>query len=155
MTETRYKVGQVLFVIDSNRNAVLPCRVIEELTKKTLDGDVVTYKVIFGIDPKNTMDLSTVKGEIHTSLLEVKKVLTANVTRWVDNHVQKAAKATITWYQYDALAGKPTLVKNEEPDTQEMIQSLPELNLDGATGEEMLIEVAPGQFAKAKIKGLK
>lgn len=149
----QYKVGQVLFVIDSERNAVLPCQVIEQVTKKTLEGDQVMYKVIFGIEQKNVMDLANVKGEVYTSLHEVKKVLLENVTKWVDTHVQKAAKAAMAWYKYDAFSQAHVQAGNENAVQAEVKQSLPNLSLDNPTNDDnepMMVEVAPGKFAKVK-----
>ena len=35
----QYSVGQVIYLLDLTRNAVLPARVFEQVTKKTLEGE--------------------------------------------------------------------------------------------------------------------
>ncbi len=148
-----YKVGQVIFVIDSEKNSVMPGRIIEEITKKTLEGDQIQYKVIFGVDPKNTVDLSTIKGEIYCSLHDVKKVLFENISKWVESQIQKTAKATMAWYKFDALS---TIQQTEQKQVEVPELCMPSINYDEPIipEEPMMIEIAPGQFAKVKSIGM-
>lgn len=147
---TKYEVGQVLFVLDTKNNKILPCQVIEENTRKTLNGDVVSYKVIFGVDPKNVMDIESINsGEIYTSLHEVRRILTENVNNWVNKHVLNANKASVAWYKHDALQSTQNLQK--APQQEQNIQTLPDLPLDDSD-ESNLVELPNGQVIKAKVK---
>jgi hypothetical protein len=71
----RYEVGQVLFVILSKKSQVYPMMVVEEITKKTLQGENVNYVLRGGADPTSTVLLNQVDGEIFESAEEAKKTL--------------------------------------------------------------------------------
>ena len=156
-----YNVGQVLFVLMSEQNKVLPCQVVEENTKKTLNGDIVTYKVIFGSDQANIIDLDKVKGKIFTSLRDVQKILLNNVTRWVNSHIEAANKASITHYKHNALAEQTrveqvkiddvnsTIVGLNLHDDHDNVMTIPDMPPEDETN---LIEMPNGQIVKAKVK---
>lgn len=94
----KYAVGQVLYVVLKKEMRVYPMQVIEEITKKTLEGEVTSHMVRGGTDPKAQLLISEVDGEIFDSAEKAKQVLveraTASITRMVDAAVQKAGE----WY---------------------------------------------------------
>lgn len=139
----KYAVGQVLFVVSSERERILPCQVVEQISKKTLQGDEVIYKVMFGIDPKNVMDLNRIKDKVFTSLEDVRSYLLENTTRWVTAHVEKANVAAANWYQYSESKAQQLQQKQALPDVSNI-----------ALEEENLIELPSGQVVRAKVQGL-
>lgn len=139
----KFEVGQVLFVVSTDKNKVLPCQVIEETTKRTLQGDQVTYKVIFGLDEKNITDLDRVKGEVHESLASVKRQLLDNITKWVNSHIDSAQRAAATWYKYE----ESTVTSSVTPDIME-----PPPDVANELSDDNLIELPDGRIARARIK---
>lgn len=93
-----YSVGQVIYVILSKKGQVYPMRIIEEITKKTLKGEVTNYVAQAGADLTTTILLDQIEGEIFVTANEAKKILieraTAQIEKIVDNAVNKAAE----WY---------------------------------------------------------
>lgn len=96
--EMRHTVGQVIYVVLKKELRVYPMQVIEEITKKTLEGDTVSYMVRGGTDPKAQLLISEVDGEIFDSAEKAKAILveraTESIMRLVSNAVQKAQE----WY---------------------------------------------------------
>lgn len=94
----KYAVGQVLYVVLKKEIRVYPMQVVEELVKRTLEGEAISYMVRAGNDPKAQILVGDIDGEIFDSPAKAKAVLieraTTNIARLVDNAVQKARE----WY---------------------------------------------------------
>jgi len=94
--EMTYKISQVLFILQNDSAKIAPVQVAEEVTKKTMNGNEVTYivKHVNSKGESSLVDLSKVKGEIFTSPEKLKKVLIARVSasmvQIVANAVEKA-----------------------------------------------------------------
>lgn len=113
----KYTVGQVLYFVLRKETRVYPMQVIEEITKKTLDGEVTSYMVRGGTDPKAQMLISEVDGEVFDSADKAKAQLieraTASITRIVDVAVTKARE----WYpgSFEAPSDDPLTLLKKQP----------------------------------------
>jgi hypothetical protein len=78
--DKRYSVGQTLYVVMVDKLKIVPVVVAEEVVRKTLKGEEVTYLVCHkeNADP---IDLSRLKGDVYEDLEKVKSLLIENVTR--------------------------------------------------------------------------
>ena len=69
-----YEVGQVLYVILEKKHAILPVRVTEQIVRRTVEGESISYKV--EVPGKNQiMSLSGLGKSHHASLDSVKQEL--------------------------------------------------------------------------------
>lgn len=94
-----YKVGQVLFVIPSNGKAsLIPIQIVEEISKKTLQGTVLTYMARKGNDSEDRFDVAQVDGEIFDSATLVKRTLVERSTVAIGRVVDQAVALAGTWY---------------------------------------------------------
>jgi hypothetical protein len=62
-----YSIGQVLFVILSKKSQVYPMQVIETITKRTLNGEEVSYVLQAGAEKSSQITLDKVEGEVFDS----------------------------------------------------------------------------------------
>lgn len=92
------KVGQVLYVVLNKQTAVYPMQVIEEITKKTLEGVVVDYILRGGTDPKSAIRLGDVDGEVFETADKAKRVLTDRVVETIEKRVEAAILKAKEWY---------------------------------------------------------
>ena len=105
----KYQVGQILYVVLRKETRVFPMQVVEEITKKTLEGEVTSYMVRGGQDPKAQLLITDIDGEIFDSSDKAKQVLidraTASINRLMDSAVASAQK----WYpnSFEAPADDP------------------------------------------------
>ena len=113
----KYTVGQVLYVVLKKEMRIYPMQVVEEITKKTLDGEVTSHMVRGGTDPKSQLLIDEVDGEIFDSAEKAKAVLierlTTNISRLVDAAVQKAQE----WYpgSFEAPSDDPLTLLKKTP----------------------------------------
>ena len=80
MEDKRYSVGQTLYVVMVEKLKIVPVVVAEEVVRKTLKGEEVTYLVCHkeNADP---IDLNRLKGDVYEDLEKVRSLLIENVTR--------------------------------------------------------------------------
>ena len=70
-----YNVGDILWIISQDRPGVIPYRVIEEVTKKTLNGTTTQYIIEIPGSSKNKSRLLKEEDDVYTSVENVKKEL--------------------------------------------------------------------------------
>ncbi len=135
-----YDVGQVVFVISDKHKRVLPVRVVEQVVRRTLDGETVEYKVQ-GDNRKQTYTLSQIGSNHFSSAEDVRKYMYENATTTIDEIVNEALTVAQSKYAYqETIAGLPL-----NPQPQEVPEVPPDIFVDnGAT--------VPEDEKKARIK---
>lgn len=93
-----YTIGQILFVVLSNKNQVYPMQVVEVITKKTLKGEEVSYLLQAGSDGTTIM-LDKIDGEIFDSSEKARKTLVQRATQQINKLVDAAVKKSTEWYK--------------------------------------------------------
>lgn len=116
-----YSIGQVLYVVLTKKSQVYPMQVVEVITKKTLDGEDVSYILQAGSEKTSKIELSTVDGEIFETAERARKTLIERATSQINKLIDLASKKSIEWY--GDLPSKENL---------QSIQGLPELTVNNA-----------------------
>jgi len=81
-----FSIGQVIYVLSDKTQTVLPGIIKEEIHHRSIDGETVSYRVVIGPHNKQRIvDLSTLDGEVYGDLVEVRNVLVARLTAFVDD----------------------------------------------------------------------
>lgn len=93
-----YKVGQILFVVAPAKMKVVPVQVVEELTKRTLKGNEVSYIVKAGDGEGDRVDVKDIEGEIFTTADTVRKTLIERSTEGINRLVNNAVGVANKWY---------------------------------------------------------
>lgn len=92
-------VGQILYVVLSKETRVVPIQVVEEITKKTINGVETSYVVMTGpSENSKRIMLSDVKGEVFTSAERAKQVLIERVKQNIVKLVDHAVDKALEWY---------------------------------------------------------
>ena len=100
MIASTYKVGQVVFVALQKKAQVFPVLVIEELTKKTIEGSTVEYVVKYGT---KTLPMRELEGEIFASADELRRALIERAAASVTELVASAVSLVDRWYPKETL----------------------------------------------------
>ena len=89
----KFQVGQIIYIVLRKKQQVLPARVIEEIQKKTMQGEETSYSVEVPIrDEIQVIPLSQLECDHFTSIPEVREFLLNNATIVIDRLLQKAEK---------------------------------------------------------------
>ena len=84
-----YSVGQVLYVILEKKRTILPVRVAEQIVRRTVEGENISYKVT--IPGKNQVVALSDLGSSHfSSLDEVRAELLSNAERMIHSMADQA-----------------------------------------------------------------
>ena len=94
---SNYEVGAVLWIIHTDRPGLMAYRVVEEITKKTLEGEQTQYLVQAAMPKTKTVKLENIKGIIFEDAEEAKMRMIENATRAIDGMVVKI-QANVTRY---------------------------------------------------------
>lgn len=115
-----YAVGEVLYLISNRQRQVLPMQVEEEINRRTLKGETVSYRVrLPGAD--KSVDISSLRGhgEIVSSIEAVRTHLEESARRAIEEVVQDAIENAAASFDLMALddAIETTESDSAQPDT--------------------------------------
>ena len=78
-----YDVGQIIYVVSSQKMQVMPFVIAEEVVRKTLTGEEVTYLVKKDKTEK-AYNLAGITGDVYEDIQSVREVLVQNATSAID-----------------------------------------------------------------------
>ena len=84
-----YEVGSVLWIIHKDSPGLMAYRVVEEITKKTLEGEQIQYLVEAAQPKTKAVRLESINGTIFEDSEEAKQKMIENATRAIDGMVKK------------------------------------------------------------------
>jgi len=136
---TKYAVGQVLFVLSTERAKIYPIQIIEEVIHKRLDGEDVTYMfaVAEEMHSKKKFELSKLKGELFMSHHDAEKMMLSRAETMIKDLINKAVE------QAAAFNWQPDNVK--KLDIEKPINTLDQ-------PQAPVIKLPDGRVAKVNIK---
>lgn len=87
-----YEVGDIVYIISNKQRQVIPAKIVEQVTRRTLNGEQISYKIQLPGDPSQTriVDLSGVDGSVHSSIDEVRDLLYKHAISAIDNVIDTA-----------------------------------------------------------------
>ena len=86
---SQYEVGSVLWIIHTDRPGLMAYRVVEEITKKTLEGEQIQYLIQAAKPKSKTVKLESIQGSIFEDSEEAKQKMIENATKAIDGMVVK------------------------------------------------------------------
>tara|TARA_A100001035_G_C27648307_1_gene437969 strand:+ start:110 stop:496 length:387 start_codon:yes stop_codon:yes gene_type:complete len=96
MKSNKFEVGQVIFVLLQEKMKVVAVQVVEEINRKTIDGESTSYLIKNRPDDKDYVPLHAVKGEAFSDLEEIKSLMIKNATSHIDQIINAVStKASI------------------------------------------------------------
>lgn len=105
------KVGQILFVVPKGQAQLIPIQVVEEITKRTLKGQEVSYVVRIDKEGK-TADIASINGEIFETATWAQKTLIERSSNGITKMVEQAVANAAAWYpQIDEPTNELTIKK--------------------------------------------
>ena len=93
-----YDVGQVLFIVITSKQQVIPVQVCEQVIKKTLEGEEISYYVRTPSD--KTVNLSDVGNHVYQDIEEVRSVMLRNVKTVIDKVTTNAVDIARNKFSY-------------------------------------------------------
>lgn len=102
----KYAVGEVLYLISNKQRQVLPMQVEEEINRRTLRGETVSYKVrLPGADKSVDIDSLQGHGELFSSIDDVRSHLEDSARRAIEEVLQDAVKTAAASFDVMPVVG--------------------------------------------------
>jgi nitrate reductase beta subunit len=119
---------------------------VEELTKKTLNGNSVVYRVAIG-KGSEPRDLNEIDGEVFDNPETVKSTLTARASKMIEKMVAAATKASSDWYAVSPVAPEVRGLSLED-----ITPNLTPVDDSTEESDKPVVELPDGRVAKVNIK---
>lgn len=84
-----YEVGQVLYTVVTNKQIIIPVRVVEQIVIKNLDGEETNYKVLLPNKKNQKIDMSKLEN-VFLDLDEVNSYLLNKTKSSIDKMIEDA-----------------------------------------------------------------
>ena len=110
----KYKVGQIFYLVGSETARVIPFRIIEEITRTTLDGVEKSFMAELPDENKTKIDVAKLKGEVFENIRDVKSHMLANATAAIEKMLDSALKIAEHVYQVEQVQQKKRLLKKSK-----------------------------------------
>lgn len=88
----KYKVGQIFYLVGSETARVIPFRVVEEITRTTLEGVEKSFIAQLPDEEKTQVDVKKLKGETFSDIRQVRSHMISNATNAIDRMLESALK---------------------------------------------------------------
>lgn len=148
----KYHVGQVLYLIPSKsaKATLYPIQVIEELTKKTLNGIEIDYVVQAG--PDQTLNMNQVQGEIFESAEVAKESLMQRAISSIEKLVDASVKKSQEWYPNGKIIEtKKQIIPTQDYQDNNVIDTAVPVQPSSTKREHAMIDLGNGVIAKVKL----
>jgi hypothetical protein len=145
----KYKVGQIFYLVGSETARVIPFRVVEEITRTTLEGIEKSFIAEMPDEEKTKVDVAKLKGAIFGNIKQVRTHMLTNAEKAIDKMLASAMKITEHVYG-TSVAYSSEMRDNYELSETEGDPTAPEL-LDSKEDENDMQEALKSDIIKVDI----
>lgn len=140
-----YQVGQLLYLLFTTKQKILPARIAEELTKKTLTGESTKYTVEIP-GKAELIDLDSIAAEIYMDGEHLKKDLLDRASQAIAKMINAADEASEK--TFGDFLSSTNLVKNFPP-PEPVSSDSPAKELEA--GAQIKVDLGNGKSANLKL----
>ncbi len=90
-----YAVGDVVYVISNKKRNVVPVQIVEQIVRRSLDGESVSFKAALpGRDKSQSIDLHAVDGTVYRTLGDARRFLYDQATTAINELLSTASEVS-------------------------------------------------------------
>tara|TARA_Y100001970_G_C14184415_1_gene831680 strand:- start:803 stop:1237 length:435 start_codon:yes stop_codon:yes gene_type:complete len=116
-----YEVGNILWVVGHSRPGLKVLRVVEEVTKKNLNGTLVTYQVeqLSSSGKSKIISIDNIEGEIFSSAEEAKEYMKSSAEKAINKMISLSQDLIQThWKKSPNINPNTEIVKTTSPPSE-------------------------------------
>ena len=122
-----YSVGQIVYLLSKKDLKVFPAQVIEEIKRKTLTGETVSYIVTLPDRDRSEVSLDDLSVESFTSIDAVKGIMISNAKSQIESILERAQDVskifdTQPLIEPEDVAGTAAPVLHTAPDDESVVK---------------------------------
>jgi len=95
----QYDVGQIIYVLSGETDKIVPMQVCEELRRRSITGEEVTYMIRSGPDKTETFKIDQINGKVFTTLELAREHLKKNFEQWLEKQIDWTVQTQRVWYK--------------------------------------------------------
>jgi hypothetical protein len=95
----KYEVGQIIYLLLNNEMKIFPVRVAEEIIRRRLGSEDVTYKVILPTKSRELVDLSDLDATIFTSTDALRNHMVENAVKTINTLIERSNRVAASLTQ--------------------------------------------------------
>jgi hypothetical protein len=95
----KYQVGQIVYLLSNSDMKIFPVQIIEEITRKRIGGEEVTYKIVLPNKSRTISDLESVDATPFTSPGELRSHMIENAIRMIDTMIDRANRLSTQMFE--------------------------------------------------------
>ena len=140
-----FNVGQILYLLSNKTMKLVPVLVTEEVTRKSLEGEKISYNVMLPGKKRSNVSLDSIDAIAFGSIDELRAFMFKNAKRSINEMIEKTI-----------FVANKELKSNSESDvvdnsiTKESIRSISKSGND----ENIIVDLGDGTKASIKVKNL-
>lgn len=123
MSTRTYRVGQVLYVLANKELKIYPIQVTEEIIKRTVAGETISYLAKIGKAGGRQVTLSEIDGDLFDDVEQLREVLTKRVISTINTVIESAVARANEHYE-QPVVHSPLLEKEEQE--EKVLVTLPD-----------------------------
>ena len=106
-----YSVGQILYLILKKKQIVLPVRVVEQILRRTVEGEEVKYIVEAPAKGRRLVQypLDELSSEVFEDIADARKLLLANANEAIDGIISLANRSAEKYFITPKTQGSPAI----------------------------------------------
>lgn len=110
-----HNVGDIVYIVSNKKRQVLPAQVIEQINRKTLQGEQIQYQVLIA-GAQSPVDLGSLSaiGKIFSSLEEVRESLHKQAQLAIAQVIEDATNLASIHFSIDEEGAAPGLEPTDE-----------------------------------------
>jgi len=106
----KYNVGQTIFAMLKKQKQVIPVLVVEELTRKRVDGESFTYTVQLPDDKNTQVQLDKLDADVFDTIDGVKESMLSSAAQTIEKIITRAEKIQSEYFSKN---NNENLLENE------------------------------------------
>ena len=136
-----YSVGQIIYLLSKKDIKVYPVQVIEEVTRKTIEQEIVSYVIKLPDEKETEILLDAVDAEVFTSIQDVEKRMMENASVQIKSFLKDAKSMSKIFKD----------IPSHEPAPSEKLDSSKQSKKDKSKKKQDTAEIDLGNGIKGKI----
>ena len=109
----RFNVGDLLYLLSSDKKHLFPVQVVEEIRRRTIEEEDISYNIQLPDAKKTVVSLSDVKGDVFRDLVDARQDMLDHAILLIDKIVEQTSVLTES---FGIVEKNPEVLDVEEED---------------------------------------
>jgi len=153
-----YYVGQTIYLLNTEKLKVYPVQVVEEIIRKTMEGQEITYIVKLPDKDGTQAKLSEINAKVFIDDKNLKSFMYENAKKSIDKIISEAniIKSEVFEKVEESIVEEEIQTVNDDVDYLEELKKPTNLSVQNGTKDDTIkVHLGNGINAKVKIDNIK